>query len=127
MAVTLDRKIEALELPYRPESEWKPEDVLEHVRLTHMLVNSTGSYTDIEDGRDNCPSVKARVRKHRGAKLNYDQTARNKAIRFDFVYMGLTADELQAKWKLSRAQTYKVLGGVREAVNKRAKVALNNQ
>jgi len=121
MSVTLDRKIEALEKPYRPESAWKDADVIKHYQLTQRLITQVGSYTDIEDGQDNCPSVKARVRKHRGTEINFDNTARDKAIRFDFVYMGLTVKELQTKWGLSQANVYRSLGGMRNAVNRRVK------
>ena len=131
MAVTLDRKIEALERPLRPHysisdtldlvERWTPEDIENHHRMTLQVVLRVGSYTDIEDGLDNCPAITQRTRKLKGIALNFDTAARDKAIRYDAVYLGMEAAELAAKWGLKKSQVYGVLGGVKEARNRRAR------
>ena len=131
MAVTLDRKIEALERPLRPHysisdtldlvERWTPEDIENHHRMTQQLVLRVGSYTDIEEGLDNCPSNRDQIRKREGRQVNYEIAARDKAVRYDAVYLGMEAAELAAKWGLKKTQVYEVLGGAKETRNRRAR------
>ena len=125
MTVSLDRKIESLELPFR--SEWPTVDIAEHHRLTHKLITQIGSYTDIDDRMDNCPSPQARKRRERGQAFNYNTGARDKSIRFDYIYRGLDIPELVAKWKLSRPQVYRALGNMKVANNRRAHWKYSNR
>ena len=52
---------------------------------------------------------------------NFSYQARDRSIRFDYIYEGLTIRELMAKWGLSERKVYYALGSMREANNRKAR------
>lgn len=58
---------------------------------------------------------------------NFSYQARDRAIRFDYIYKGLTISELQEKWGLSERKVYYALGSMREANNRRARWKYSNR
>jgi len=116
----LDERLEQIEIEGR-EVGWRDEMTEEHNRLTVQLVSVAGSRTKIRDESPGCPTVTARTRKVKGIPLTYDDAARNRSIRYDYIYMGMTVSELASKWKLSERHIRRALGSMREVGNRRAR------
>ena len=122
----IDRKLEKIETEGLTLG-WTEERIARHHELTTRLITKTGSRTNIRDESPGCPTVTARTRKHKGIEVNYDIAARDRAIRYDYVFGGLAISELQEKWRLSQTQVYSAIGSMKEANNRRAHWKYSNR
>lgn len=122
----IDRELEKIETEGLTLG-WTEERIARHHELPRQLITKTGSRTDIRDESPGCPTVTARTRKHKGIEVNYDTAARDRAIRYDYVFGGLPVSELQAKWGLSERQVYRALGSMREANNRKARWRIDSR
>lgn len=128
----IDRELEKIETEGLTLG-WTEARIARHHDLTRQFVEKQGgiTYGYTTYGNEDTGETKhlkkkdpkrqmKRQRFHRNQSQNYAISARDKSIRFDYIYRGLAIPELVAKWKLSRPQVYRALGNMKVANNRRA-------
>lgn len=53
-----------------------------------------------------------RAREPTNKPRNFSTKARDRSVRYDYVYRGLSVEELAEKWGLSRRQIYRIIGNI---------------
>ena len=129
----IDRELERIEKEGK-NFGWTEERIAQHHELTRQFVEKQGgiTYGYTTYGNEDTGETKhlkkrdpkrrlKRLRFHRNQSQNYLTDARNKSIRYDYVYRRLSILELAAKWGLTERQIYRALGSMREANNRTAR------
>lgn len=135
----LDRELERIETDGLTLG-WTEERIARYHDLTRQFIEKQGgiTYGYTTYGNEDTSETKhlkkkdpkrrmKRQRFHRNQSQNYDISARDKSIRFDFIYMGLTIPELVAKWGLSQAQVYRAIGSMREANDRKTRWRIDSR